>query len=193
MKAAILAVLALIAAAPAVAVPLDPEGEIRPKLLGEALEALEEHPEAKASPRLVVVDYGLHSSKERLFVVDLQTGGVEAFRTSHGAGSDPDHDGYLDSFSDRPGSAASPRGAYLLAEPYVGKHGKSLRLDGLDPTNANARARAIVIHAADYAEPDWIARFGKLGRSSGCIAFARADLRAFMSKVPKGTLIYVGR
>ena len=173
--------------------PLDPEQLIRPHLLGEALAALEAHPDATASPRLVIVDYGLHSSKPRLFVVNLQTGEVEAFRTAHGSGSDPDHDGFLNSFSDIPGSSASPEGAYLTAEEYYGKHGRSLRLDGLDATNANARDRAIVIHAADYAEPDWLSRYGKLGRSNGCIVFSSADLKTFMADVPEGTLLYVGR
>lgn len=190
--AMLLAVL-LFSAAPALAVPLDPEQQIRPHLLGEALAALEDHPEATASPRLVIVDYGRRSSEERLYVVNLQTGGVDAFRTAHGSGSDPDHDGYLDNFSDVPGSSASPEGAYLTAEEYTGKHGRSLRLDGLDATNANARNRAIVIHAAAYAEPDWLTRYGKLGRSNGCIVFSAADLKTFMADVPTGTLLYVGR
>ena len=68
-----------------------------------------------------------------------------------------------------------------------------LRLDGLDKTNANARRRAIVIHSAAYAEPAMIDNYGKLGRSNGCIAFSRTDLDPFMTLVPQGTLIYVGR
>lgn len=166
---------------------------IRPELVGRALVALDEHPQARASPRLVIVDYSLHSSEPRLFIVNLETGRVQAFRTTHGRGSDPDHDGYLDSFSDVPNSSASPEGAYLTAEEYHGRHGRSLRLDGLDPTNANARRRAIVIHSAAYAEPDMIDAHGKLGRSNGCIAFSKQDLDAFLADVPAGTLIYVGR
>ncbi|HBH45459.1 MAG TPA: hypothetical protein DDY28_13725, partial [Hyphomonas atlantica] len=137
--------------------------------------------------------YSLHSSKKRLFIVNLDTGHVSAFRTTHGRGSDADHDGYLDTFSDTPGSGASPQGAFLTAEEYHGRHGRSLRLDGLDETNANARRRAIVIHAADYAEPGMIDTYGRLGRSLGCIVFSRADLDAFMILVPQGTLIFVGR
>jgi hypothetical protein len=116
-----------------------------------------------------------------------------AFRAAHGSGSDPDHDGFLDKFSDIPGSSASPEGAYLVAEPYVGKHGKSLRLDGLDPTNANARDRAIVIHAADYAEPTFLQKWGKLGRSNGCIVFSKADLATFLKDVPRRTMVFVSK
>jgi hypothetical protein len=189
----ILAALYL-AALPAQAAPVDPEGLIRPDLLGRALAALEAHRGAVDPVHLVIVDYARRSSEPRTYVLNLNTGHVEeSFRAAHGSGSDPDHDGFLDKFSDVPGSSASPEGAYLVAEPYVGKHGKSLRLDGLDPTNANARDRAIVIHAADYAEPTFLQKWGKLGRSNGCIVFSKADLSTFLTDVPQRTLIFVGK
>ncbi|KJS27616.1 MAG: hypothetical protein VR75_02355 [Hyphomonadaceae bacterium BRH_c29] len=182
------------AALPAQAVPVDPEGLIRPDLLGRALAALEAHRNEVNPVHLVIVDYARRSSEPRTYVLNLNTGHVEeSFRAAHGSGSDPDHDGFLDKFSDVPGSSASPEGAYLVAEPYVGKHGKSLRLDGLDPTNANARDRAIVIHAADYAEPTFLQKWGKLGRSNGCIVFSKADLSTFLTDVPQRTLIFVGK
>ena len=192
-RLAALAVLCL-AALPAQAVPLDPDGLIRPDLLGRAVAALEAH-KAEADPaHLVVIDYSRPSSEPRAYVLNLETGRVDdIFRAAHGRGSDPDHDGYLDSFSDVPGSSASPEGAYLTAEEYIGKHGRSLRLDGLDATNANARSRAIVIHAAAYAEPAWLKKFGKLGRSNGCIVFSKADLTTFLKDVPQRTLIFVGK
>ncbi|MBI1398966.1 murein L,D-transpeptidase catalytic domain family protein [Hyphomonas sp.] len=181
-------------AAPAFAKSLDPSGKIRPELLDQAVAALNAHGEnGEQTGKLVVVDYSLHSSKPRLFVIDLDSGVVDAFRTAHGKGSDHDHDGYLDSFSDVPGSSASPKGLYRTAEEYSGGHGRSLRLDGLDTTNANARSRAIVIHSAVYAEPDHLKKYGKLGRSNGCIVFSSEDLAAFLDEVPKGSLIYVGK
>ena len=195
MKRLLPALAALcLAALPAEAVPVDPEGLIRPDLLGRALTALEAHRSEADPAHLVIVDYARRSSEPRAYVLNLNTGHVEeTFRTAHGSGSDPDHDGFLDSFSDVPGSSASPEGAYLLAEEYTGKHGRSLRLDGLDATNANARSRAIVIHAADYAEPAWLKKFGKLGRSNGCIVFSKADLATFLKDVPQRTLIFVGK
>jgi L,D-transpeptidase-like protein len=178
---------------PSHAAEIDPDRMIRPELLGEAIQAMSRHSDRTNPSRLVIVDYGLHSAQKRLFVVNLETGLVKAYRATHGRGSDKDHDGFLDKFSDVPGSGASPRGAYLTAEEYYGKHGRSLRLDGLDPSNANARRRAIVVHSAAYAEPSLIKRQGKLGRSNGCIAFSRHDLKTFLRDVPRGTLIYVSR
>ncbi len=181
-------------AAVAHAQSLDPKGLIRPELLERAVTAMETRGhEGHASGTLVVVDYGLHSSKERLFVIDLETGAVTAFRAAHGLGSDADHDGYLDSFSSVSGSQASPEGLFRFAEEYSGKHGTSFRLDGLDDGNKTSRARAIVIHAASYAEPAFLKQHGKLGRSNGCIVFSKADLTRFTEKVPEGTLIFVGK
>ena len=176
------------------AIPVDPQGLIRPDLLGRALASLKAHSDTADPTHLVIVDYARRSSEKRAYLVNLETGLVEdMFRAAHGSGSDPDHDGYLDKFSDIPGSSASPEGAYLVAEEYVGKHGKSLRLDGLDKTNANARDRAIVIHAADYAEPSFLQKWGKLGRSNGCIVFSKEDLTTFLKDVPRRTLIFVGK
>lgn len=177
---------------PAHAVKPDPEGLIRPALLDSALAAADAAGGATTG-KLVVVDYALHSSEERLFVIDLASGNVTRFRAAHGLGSDPDHDGHLDSFSAVPGSQASPEGLFRFAEEYTGKHGRSFRLDGLSDTNASSRARAIVIHAASYAEPGFLARHGKLGRSNGCIVFSSADLTRFSAQVPEGSLIFVGR
>ncbi len=191
IRAAAALITALLLALPAFAVELDPEDRIRPQILDAGLKAADAH--GGTSSKLVVVDYSLHSSKERLFVIDLETGAVSAYRTAHGLGSDPDHDGFLDSFSSKSGSQASPEGAFRFAEEYYGKHGQSFRLDGLDEANRNSRARAIVVHSAWYAEPGFLKQRGKLGRSNGCIVFSKADLARFIAEVPEGTLIFVGK
>jgi hypothetical protein len=182
-------------AAPETPVQPDPYGLIRQELLRDALAAREKHKSeiADDTASIVIVDYSQHSKEKRLYVVNLETGVVESYRATHGRGSDKDHDGFLDAFSDKPGSSASPGGAYVTAEEYQGKHGRSMRLDGLDPSTRNARKRAIVIHAAEYAEPEMIRKYGKLGRSNGCIVFSQADLKTFFETVPRGTLIYVGK
>lgn len=182
---------ASLAAPPGAAAPAA-EPQIQSDLLAAARAAVETHGDG-GTERLVVVDYSKHSRDERLFVVDLSSGPVSAYRAAHGKGSDPDHDSHLDRFSSVSGSNASPQGAFRVAERYTGKHGRSLRLDGLDPANRNARDRAIVVHAASYAEPAFLERYGKLGRSNGCIVLSSTDFARFFDQVPKGTLIYVGK
>ena len=90
----------------------------------------------------------------RFHVVDLRNGRVESYRVAHGRGSDPAHRGFLERFSNDFGSYATSNGAYTTGEYYHGKYGLSMKAHGLDWSNNNAEARAIVIHNAWYAEPE---------------------------------------
>ena len=182
----------LLLAMPTWANALDPDGLFRDAVLEEALAAREARAGAYSNEDvMVIVDYGLRSDAARLFILDMQTGRVQVFRAAHGLGSDPDHDGWLDAFSSVPGSNASPRGAFITAEEYYGKHGRSLRLDGIDAGNANARARAIVMHAAWYAEEDFLDAHGKLDRSNGCIVFSARDRDMVFETLKPGTFVWV--
>ena len=101
--------------------------------------------------------------------------------------------GYLDHFSNVPGSEATSNGTYITSDTYHGKYGLSMKVKGLDWTNNNAENRAIVIHNAWYAEPDVIAQHGKLGRSQGCFAFSRASQWQVMSRLGDGRMIYADK
>jgi hypothetical protein len=140
-----------------------------------------------------IADFALPSSRPRLHFANLENGTVRSFLVTHGKGSDPEHDGFLKGFSNVPGSYATSRGAYLGQEWYIGIHGVSLRLNGLDPDNSNAYARAIVMHSAPYATPATIAQFGKLGRSDGCLAMDPADFREALVHLAGGRLIFADR
>lgn len=136
---------------------------------------------------VTVIDYSKHSSEPRMFVIDLVNRTVEKYHVAHGAGSDPNHDGYLDAFGNGVGSRMSPSGFFKVAEQYSGQHGQSLRLDGLQPHNANARERAIVIHGAKYV---FEANRQKMGRSWGCPAVADVHMARLYSLLP-GSLLYI--
>ncbi len=144
---------------------------VRPDLFVSAMNALERHGARLKRDRIGIVDFSAHSSQPRFHLVDLTSGQTRALLVSHGSGSDPAYSGWLQRFSNRPGSNATSEGAYATSDYYTGKHGRSQRLIGLDPTNDNALDRAIVVHSAWYAEPDMVEQHGKLGRSQGCFAF----------------------
>lgn len=167
-------------------------GVLREELRAEALAAYEAHGGAAAfrDDIVAIVDLGAHSAQRRFFILDLETGDVEGWHTTHGSGSDADHDGYAESFSNTPGSLASSLGAYRTGERYTGRWGLSLRLDGLQASNDQARARAIVIHPAEYAAPDYIQRFGKAGRSWGCFALPPADNERLIGRLEAGVFLY---
>jgi hypothetical protein len=170
-------------------VPSSPAG-INPVLFNKAKAALDSRPWIRNRDFIGIVDFAASSSDPRFHVVHLASGHVESHRVAHGRGSDPDHSGFVERFSNDFGSHASSNGAYTTAETYDGKYGLSMKVHGLDWSNNNAEARAIVIHNAWYAEDDMIPVHGKLGRSEGCFAFSRKSQWDVMQRLGGGRLIY---
>ncbi|RYD51555.1 MAG: murein L,D-transpeptidase catalytic domain family protein [Sphingomonadales bacterium] len=164
---------------------------IRPDLFKQAVAALDRHSmRVPSHDRIAIADFSMPSHRPRLYLVHLGRGEVETFLVSHGVGSDPAHTGLLHSFSNQVNSEATSEGAFLTADYYVGKHGESQRLIGLDPTNNNAFDRAIVVHSAWYANSDMIAKHGKLGRSQGCFAVGEHELAKVFERLGPGRMIY---
>ncbi|UXR64006.1 murein L,D-transpeptidase catalytic domain family protein [Bdellovibrio bacteriovorus] len=98
---------------------------------------------------------GQVSNNKRMYVVDMKTGLVTRYLTAHGKGSDPSHTGYAKKFSNVEGSNMSSIGMYVTGAEYSGKHGRSMRLIGLEKTNDQAMNRAIVVHGAWYVDPQY--------------------------------------
>jgi hypothetical protein len=179
--------------APAAPVAVTAPGGINPVLFQKAKAALDSRPWIRNRDFVGIVDFAMSSAEGRFHVVHLPSGQVDSFRVAHGSGSDPRHSGYLEQFSNRPGSEATSNGAYTTGEYYHGKYGLSMKVHGLDWSNSNAESRAIVIHNAWYAEPEMVDIHGKLGRSQGCFAFSRADQFKVMSRLAGGRLIYADK
>jgi len=147
-------------------------------------------------PRAAVLDFSVHSVTPRFHLIDRASSRVlQTFRVAHGQGSEGSrHDGYAEVFSNVPDSNTSSLGMYRTAETYVSQvyPGLAMRMDGLSPTNSNARSRFIVIHAAGYMEPEsWKGRkAGRPGLSDGCFVFSKADRDAVVAGLQGGALIY---
>lgn len=169
---------------------LDPKGLVPDKLLNAAV-AYYDANLSKISNKnfLSVIDFSQHSAKARFFIIDMKTGAVWAIHVAHGSGSDPNHDGFADRFSNTSGSNASSLGVYRTAETYSGKHGLSLRLDGLSSTNSNVRRRAVVVHGASYVVESAV----KQGRSWGCPAVAMENRTKVINMIKGGSIIYAGK
>jgi hypothetical protein len=166
-------------------------GSIRPELFKRAVAALDRHSiRVPSHDRIAIADFATPSFRPRLHIVNLGSGEVQSFLVAHGVGSDPEHTGLLHSFSNAIDSEATSEGAFLTADYYVGKHGDSQRLLGLDPTNNNAFDRAIVVHSAWYSNADMIAKHGKLGRSQGCFAVGENELAKVFERLGPGRMIY---
>lgn len=135
---------------------------------------------------MVIIDYRLHSAIPRFYLVDLRDNTARAFLTAHGKGSDRDHDGLADTFSNTNGSKMSSLGSFVTGDTYYGRHGLSLKMHGLDPSNDRALERAIVIHGAAYVNPSRAV----LGRSWGCPALSEKVAERIIPMIKNGVFIY---
>lgn len=163
-----------------------------PAMLARARAALDAHSAHIPHRDLVgIVDFSLPSAQPRFHLVDVVGGRtVATYLVSHGRGSDPGNSGWLERFSNQPGSNASSRGSYLIADTYYGKHGRSRRLRGLDPENSMAFNRAIVIHGAPYVNPGMAMAHGRIGRSEGCFAVSQGTVDELLAHLGPGRLLF---
>jgi hypothetical protein len=165
-----------------------------PLLLNRAKAALKLHKSRVYNHDLLAIaDFSKPSRDPRFYLVNLQNGHSTTFLVAHGKGSDPAHSGWVQSFSNMPGSEATSSGSYIVGDGYVGEHGPSRRLTGLDVQNDQAEARAIVIHPAWYVSQAIAAEQGKVGRSQGCFAFSQSDIGQILDRLSPGTLLYADK
>lgn len=155
-----------------------------------AMTGMEKIKELQNKKIITIIDFTKPSTKERFFVVDLQNKLVlYKSLVAHGKNSG---ENMANSFSNDSESLKSCLGFFLTAETYTGKHGYSLKLDGLEPgINDNARQRAIVIHGADYVSAGYAKQYGRLGRSWGCPALPFDSSKEIIDHISEGSCLFV--
>ena len=165
-----------------------------PRMVGRARAAFDRHRASIQNIDVVAIaDFTKSSSDPRFYLLDTNSGRVTRHLVAHGRGSDPEHTGFLQRFSNQPGSEASSNGAYVTTEFYPGHYGRAMRVRGLDYSNSNAESRAIVVHSAWYAEPQVAAMQGRLGRSEGCFALSYQSLQEVLARLGPGHFLYADR
>ena len=139
---------------------------------------------------LTLVDFSLSSKAKRLWVIDMSANEI-VLQTlvAHGRNTG---DEFANNFSNKPESFQSSLGFYATGESYRGKHGISLKLDGLEKgLNDYARKRAVVIHGADYVSESFIKNHKRLGRSQGCPAVPREFAPEIISMIKGQSCLYI--
>ncbi len=161
------------------------------EVLRHALAAMQCAVNNGAAParRLAVIDYSQPSTERRLWLFDLDKRRlILRDFVAHGRRSG---ENFATEFSNTLGSYQSSLGLFRTAESYRGRHGYSLRMDGLEPgINDLARERAIVIHAADYVNPALVASQGRIGRSLGCPAVRPEIARMVIDQLKGGQFMF---
>jgi len=149
-----------------------------------------EHDAKLGSKKLIsIIDFSKPSSEKRFYTIDLEKLEVKFHEyVAHGKNTGWNT---AESFSNVVHSNASSLGFYITAETYVGSKGYSLKLDGQDKGyNDNMRARAVVMHEADYVSEGWIKKYGRLGRSQGCPALPKEISKKVIDAIKHHTLIF---
>ena len=176
---------------------LEQTNNLRPEVLELALEAYEQ---AEAGghvqrPVLTIIDYELPSYQQRLWVIDMKVPRVLYQEwVAHGMGAPRGSGGTMEealSFSNEKGTLKSSLGLFLTAETYYGRHGYSLKLDGLEEgVNDNARERLIVLHGAQYVSEN--RADGRLvGRSWGCPAVRPGISNILIDAIKGGSVLWI--
>ena len=165
---------------------VDPTHIVPTKALEQALIYYHDNKAKIANLKVLsIIDFSQSSTKKRWYFINMETGAVWNIHVAHGKGSDSNHDGYAEKFSNVSGSNASSLGIYKTAETYQGSHGYSLRLDGLSTTNSKVRSRSIVVHGADYVKDSAVIQ----GRSWGCPAVSMANYKKVIDLIKAGSII----
>jgi hypothetical protein len=164
--------------------------QINPQMLRVLEQKYRVYQKNLKEPIATLIDFSLPSTQKRLWLVNLESGEILLHTyVAHGRNSGGD---LPQDFSNVPQSFQSSLGFYLTDQVYQGKHGRSMRLKGLEKgINDKAMERAIVVHGADYVSEDFIKNHGRLGRSQGCPALPRELTDVFIDQTREGTLLFI--
>jgi hypothetical protein len=165
------------------------EGKLDFKIFQNAMESLDEM-EYENEDIVSIIDFSRPSTEKRLLIIDLKEQKIlHHTLVAHGKNTGQNR---AVKFSNARGSNSSSLGLYRTAETYHGKHGYSLRLDGLEKGfNDNARSRAVVIHSASYVSEAFIKKYGRLGRSFGCPALPPEHSKEIIDLIKEGSCLYI--
>lgn len=139
---------------------------------------------------LTICDFSQSSLKKRMYIIDIEKNRlVTQTYVAHGRNSGGE---YASQFSNKPESLQSSLGFYVTASTYIGKHGLSLKIDGMEPgINDKAMERTIVIHGADYVSAGRAAAGGYMGRSWGCPAVPKEEANSIIATIKNGTCLFI--
>ena len=144
----------------------------------------------RRSNYLTICDFSQSSKKKRLYIIDVENSKlVTNTYVAHGKNSGSE---FANSFSNKPESLQSSLGFYITDNTYIGKHGLSLRINGVDPGyNDKALMRTIVIHGADYVNESRVQQGGYMGRSWGCPAVPKKEATDIITTIKNGTCLFI--
>lgn len=138
---------------------------------------------------LTIVDLSQSSRNKRFYILDMSKDSlVWNTYVAHGKNSGID---MAKNFSNDLNSNKSSLGFYVTKSTYHGKHGLSLKINGLEHGfNDNAEARGVVVHGASYVSAARVAS-DYMGRSQGCPALPENEYAQVIDIIKDGSVLFV--
>ena len=139
---------------------------------------------------LSICDFSQSSRNKRLYVIDMASRKL-LYNTyvAHGRNSGSE---YATSFSNKAESLKSSLGFYITQGTYMGAHGLSLKIEGVERGfNDNAQKRNIVIHGCEYTADPFIRSNNFCGRSFGCPAVPSLQSPDIIQTLKEGTCLFI--
>ena len=136
-----------------------------------------------------IIEFTKDCNSKRFYTIDLEKMKIVYYTyVAHGKKSG---ERMATSFSDAVESNKSSIGFYITGNTYNGGNGYSLILHGDEKGyNSNLAKRSVVVHAADYANEDYIAHNGRMGRSLGCPALPENIYKQVIETIKEKTMIF---
>ena len=134
----------------------------------------------------ILIDYGLHSGKNRMFLISLKEEKIiYMLPVAHGSGSNAVLS-IPTKFSNVSGSNASSLGYSFISEKGRSNYGIGINyiLEGISATNSNIRKRHIVLHSHAIISPFSTFPIPTI-QSKGCPAVSNVGLR-YLDKLIQG-------
>lgn len=173
---------------------LEPSPVKRAEAISVGLAAYKKYAlQVKNHDYVVIINMREPSYRKRFYIINSKNEIIRNHHTTHGINSSDTKDrAYAISFGNVVGSSKSSLGAMITGDTYVGKHGRSLRLHGLEKgINDNVLKRYIVIHSADYVKDAYIRQMGRAGQSNGCPALDPAVCQKVIDLIKGGCFVYI--
>jgi hypothetical protein len=138
---------------------------------------------------IAICDFSQSSKKKRLYIIDTKNYKVLMNTyVAHGRNTGLDR---AERFSNIPESLQSSLGFYVTKGTYIGKHGLSLKLSGVERGfNDNAEDRAVVVHGAEYIGDHRLSS-PYMGRSFGCPAVPQEQSDKVINLLKNGTCLFI--
>ena len=136
-----------------------------------------------------IIDFTKDCNSKRFYTIDLEK--MKIVYNTYVAHGKKSGDRLATSFSDVAESNKSSIGFYITGSTYNGGNGYSLALHGDEKGyNSNLAKRSVVIHTADYADENYIARNGRMGRSLGCPVLPESIYKQVIDAIKDKTMIF---